>query len=328
MKRILICCMLCCLVMQGIGQQLLSSKEMVALTPAVPASLELPEQAKKALNQRLIQIVTQNGFGSTSGNLILTANVLVIDKQITGTVPAQFIISLEVSLYLLNLQEEVILDEMAIEVKGIDKLENRAIAQAINSINPRTPTVRKFMAQCRTKVIDYYTTRVPALLAKAKSLTDRKEYQEALAVLSAVPESVDEYPAVAEQMVSIYTQQLDKEATVALQTAKVYVTQKEYGQALDALLKIDPSSTRFSEADKMIASIKASMDAEAKAAAEEKLARYEAEMEARQREHDDQMMLERMRLEMAQKAGMSYGKTIAEENVSEQLSKWFLGKFK
>lgn len=330
MNKIL-CCILvfCCCTLGAIGQKVLSSKDMVAITPAVASNLDLPEYAKKALYQKLIQIVTQNGFGSTSGDLVLTANVLITDKQMTGTVPAQYIVSMEVSFYLLNIQEEVVLDETSVTLKGIDKAENRAMAQAMNSLNPRSPAIRNFMSQCRTKVLDYYTTRIPALLAKAKSLADRANYEEALAVLSAVPESVDEYPAIAEQMVNIYLKKVDKDAASLIQEAKAQMTVKDYVSALNALISVDPSSSRFAEATKMISNVKQTMDAEAKAAAEAQLAQYEAEMEAAQKAHDDNVMLEKLRIEAAKKAGATYNQSSAStEALSNRLSSWFLGKFK
>lgn len=330
MKKILFFIgILCCCNWNGFGQQLLSSKEMVAITPAVSSELALPEYARKSLYQKLIQVVTQNGFGGTSGDLFLTANVIVTDKQVAATVPAQFVVSLEVSLYLLNLQEKVILAEMALPLKGIDKIEDRAIAQAINNMNPRNPTVRNFMSQCRTEVVDYYTTRIPALLAKARSLADRTDYAGALAVLAAVPESVDEYPAVADLMVSIYVQKIDKEAAAALQEASAQMAARDYIAALNALLAVDASSTHFGKAAKMIESVKQQLDAEAKAAAEAELAKYEAEMAARQKAHDDEVMLEKMRIEAAREEAVARKQSVADsEMVDKLLATWFLEKFK
>lgn len=329
MNKILCCILIFCSCFGAIGQKVLSSKEMVAITPAVSSNLDLPEYAKKALYQKLIQIVTQNGFGSSAGDLLLTANVLITDKQVTGTVPAQYIISMEVSLYLLNLQEQVVLDETSVTLKGIDKAENRAMAQAMNNLNPRSPAIRNFMNECRTKVIDYYTTRIPALLAKSKSLADRANYEEALAVLSAIPESVDEYPAIAEQMVNIYLKKADKDAAALIQEAKAQLAVRDYVSALNALISVDPSSSRFAEAGKMINTVKQMMDAEAKAAAEAQLAQYEAAMEAQQRAHDDAVMLEKLRIEAAKKAGSAYKESSsATQAANALLANWFLGKFK
>ncbi len=329
MKKILfIIGIFCCLPWSGMGQKVLSSKDMVAITPAVASELDLPEYARKALHQKLVQVVTQNGFGSTSGELCLTANVIVTDKQVTATVPAQFVINLEVSLFLVNLQEKVILAEMALPLKGIDKAENRAMSQALNNLNPRSPAVRNFMNQCRTKVIDYYTTRIPALLAKARSLAERTDYAGALAVLAVVPESVDEYPAVSDLMSGIYVQKVDKEAAASIQEANARLAAKDYIAALNALLSVDAASTHFGKAARMIESVKQQMDAEAKAEAEAELAKYEAELAARQKAHDDEVMLEKMRIEAAKEEAAARNRSSADsEALDKLLAAWFLQQF-
>lgn len=328
MKSILYCIIILCYGAFGVSaQKVLSSKEMVALTPALATSLDLPEYAKKALSQKIIQIVTQNGFGASTGEIVLTANVVITDKQVTGTVPAQYIVSMEVSLYVLNVLEGVVLDETSVTLKGIDRAENRAMVQAINNLNPRSPAIRNFTNQCRSKIIDYYTTRIPALLAKAKSLADRSNYDEALAVLAVIPESVDEYPAIAEQMVSIYLKKVDKDASALIQEAKAQLAVKDYVAALNALLAIDPSSTRFAEAAQMIDSIKATVDAELKAQMEAQLAQAEAEAKAQQKAHDDAVMLEKLRIEAAKKAATTYNQQQPSKDVEDRLSKWFWDRF-
>lgn len=328
MIRLLFCIFLLGEVFHVSAQQLLSSKEMIGITPAIPAEMEVPEHAKKILVQKLRQVATQNGFGSFSGDFVLTTNVLVTDKQVTATAPAQFVLELEISLYVLNIQENVIVDEISVVYKGIDKVENRAFVQAINNLNPRSPAIRNFMKECRGKIVDYYTTRVPVLLAKAKSLTERSQYGEALAVLSVIPESVDEYPAIADQMVAIYVKELDKQAATVLQEVKVKMVKKEYRDALELLLKIDPASSRFAEATKMIDSIKQTIDAKERAELEARLKEMEERKEAQQRAHDDEVMLEKLRIDAARQMGTAYAQESGQSSVDKKLSDWFLGKFK
>lgn len=339
MMRLFLCIFLLCEVLHVSAQQVLNSKEMIGITPAIPAEMDAPEHAKKILEQKLRQIATQNGFGSFSGDFVLTANVLVTDKQVTATTPAQFVLELEISLYVVNIQEGVIVDETAVVYKGVDKVENRAFIQAVNNLNPRSPAIRNFMKECRGKIVDYYTTRVPVLLAKAKSLTERSQYGEALAVLSVIPESVDEYPAIADQMVAIYVKELDKQAATVLQEVKVKMAKKEYGDALELLLKIDPASGRFAEASRMIDSIKQTIDAKERAELEARLKemeeRKEARLreqeekkEARQRAHDDEVMLEKLRIDAARQMGAAYAQESGQASVDKKLSDWFLGKFK
>ena len=309
------------------GQEVLSAKEMVAVTPVIPDGLDLPDYAKKALEHKLIQITTQNGFGSISGEIALTANVITTDKQVTGTIPAQYVVSLEVSLIVVNVLEGTIINEIAVPLKGIDKAENRAITMAFNNLNPRSPAIRNFMNQCRKKIIDYYTTRIPALTAKAKSLADRTEYDQALAVLASIPESVDEYPAIADQMVAIYMKKIDKDGTAFLQNAKAKLAQHDLEGALNELIRIDPSSNSFAKATEMIEAIKQEADEKEKAELEREMQQLEAEKEAQQKARENQVMLEKLRIEAAKKAGENYTRT-SSSDMEKQVSKWFLERFK
>lgn len=309
------------------GQEVLSAKEMVAVTPVIPDGLDLPDYAKKALEHKLIQITTQNGFGSISGEIALTANVITTDKQVTGTVPAQYVVSLEVSLIVVNVLEGTIINEIAVPLKGIDKAENRAITMAFNNLNPRSPAIRNFMNQCRKKIIDYYTTRIPALTAKARSLADRTEYDQALAVLASIPESVDEYPAIADQMVAIYMKKIDKDGTAFLQNAKAKLAQHDLEGALNELIRIDPSSNSFAKATEMIDAIKQEADEKEKAELEREMQQLEAEKEAQQKARENQVMLEKLRIEAAKKAGENYTRT-SSSDMEKQVSKWFLERFK
>lgn len=318
MKRLLVCVLF--LLGGGLNvfaQQMLDSEVMIGVTPALPAKMGIPEQAQKVLLQKLRQTATQNGFGSFSGDFVLTANPLLVNKSVAEVIPPKTLIELEVSIYLLNIQEKVIVDEIAISGKGLSNNETQAFIQAIQAVNPRGSVIRTFMKGCREKITAYYTTRVPALLAKAKSLAEREQYQEALAILSVVPETVNEYQVVADQMVAIYLKEIDKEAVGILQEAKVSLAMKDYEQALASVLKIDPSSSYFTEAMSLIASIKKNIDAQEK-----------AELEERQRALDDRMKLEKMRLEAAQKMGASYAQETENTAIEEKLTDWFLGKFK
>lgn len=311
----------CCASLHLWAQPQLTAKEMVAISPLVSESVNLPEDARASLGMKLGQMVTQNGFGSYSNQFVLTANVVVIDKQVTAGAPAQFMVDLEVSVYALNVDEKVIFDEISFNVRGVDRAEHKAVIQAINQIKPRSAATQEFMNSCRGKIIDYYNARVPALLTKAQSLATRNEYQEALEVLSVIPESVDQYPMVASQMSAIYIKMINRQADAALTEAKGLIAVRDYDSALAALQGVDPSSDRSKQALAQIAQIKAKLDAEEQRKLEKEMQAYE---DAR-RDHDDKVELEKLRIEAAKKVGVEQAKNDA--TVATKLNEWFLGKF-
>lgn len=299
--------------------------EMVALTPYVCEELALPADAGNTLRQRLVQLVTQNGFGSLSGEFVLTPNVLVIDKQATATAPAQFIVDLELSLFVIALQEQTVIDETSVSLRGIGRTEAKAWIAAINQLKPRTPALRNFMERTRGRIVDYYAQRTPVLIAKAQSLADRECYEEAIAVLDAIPECVPEYVSVARLKVDVATQLLDRVAQTAIQRARVEMAKGNHAEAMDALLAVNPASTLAGEAYGMIDTIVRRMSEAERAAREAELARLEREREDAQRAFDNNMMLEKMRLEAASKQAAAQAQVAAEKSVGEA-SSWLFGK--
>ncbi len=328
MIRNLLICALVCLAPSWLAAQA-QQEQRIAITPVVCEALDIPADAQAALNRKLLQMTTQNGFGATGGPFILTADVRTVDAMTTATAPVQYVMTLEVTAYVVNLQEQLIVGETSFEVKAIENSESKAIVRAINQINPRTPTVRKFMSGAREKIIDYYATRVPTIVAKAQSLADRGDYEEALSVLAAVPECLDDYPMVAEKMTAVYTQMVDKFAAVSIQEAKSKIALRDYPAALDALLYVDPTSTRFDEATQMVESIKQRIDAAERAEMEARLKRIEAQQELALKMHDDEVMLRRMQIEASQKQAAQHATESASSPAQqESLKNWLFGKLK
>lgn len=310
----------------GRGQELLSSREMIAVTPVVPEGLEMPDDARQLLKHKLLQAATQNGFGSISGDIALTANVVTTNKQVTGTVPEQYILSLEVSLMVVDAVSGTIVNEVNVPLKGISEDENKTMVSAIGFINPRRPNIRNFMSASRDKLLDYYTTRIPVLIEKAQSLAKRDAFDEALAVLAVVPESVKEYKAVSDQMVAIYLKKIDREGETLLRTAKAKMAQHDLTGALAELVKVNPSSASFAKADDMIETIRKKADDQEKMDMEQEMKQMEEARENLRKEQADNVMLEKMRIEAAKKAGDEYAKKNTPD-MDSLVNKWFAEKF-
>ena len=301
--------------------------QRIAITPVVSDELQLPAEAKRALNQKLLQMTTQNGFGATSGAFVLTATVTTIDKQVTATIPAQVIVDLEVSAYIVNLTENFIAAETTFNVRGLEATDTKAQIKAINSINAKSTAVRKFMATAREKIIDYYSGRVTTVVAKAQSLADRGEYEEAIAVLAGVPECLEEYPIVAEKMTAMYTQMVDRFAAVALQDAKSKIALKDYEGALDALMGVDPSSTRFQEASAMVEDIERTIEEQERKELELRLAEIEAKKEIAAMLSENEEMRRDAQIESSikccEQCMQSDGSS---ENIQKALAEWLFSQ--
>ena len=225
------------------AQHTYSAQEMLPIMPVVPEGLVMQQDAKNALSVKLNQIVVQNGFGSAAGQFALVPNVIVVDKQMTRTAPEKYMIKLEVSLYVLDVIEQAIIAEKSFSLTGVDRLESRAIVQAMNQLNPRSATVRTFMGQTRAKIIDYYTTRLPVLVRKADALAEQGRYDEAYAILSSVPESVDGYSMILDRKTDIYKKFIEKSSAAALKDAQARIAAGDIDGAIEAVEGIDAESS-------------------------------------------------------------------------------------
>ena len=250
----------------------------IAITPYVCDEIEIPMEAHNTLDKKLLQIASQNDFASQSGEFVLTVNTLILDRLTTATIPAQHVVDMELSFYVVNVMEKVIVAEQTLSIRGMGRTEAKAYIGAINRVNPRSPQMRQFMQTAREKIVDYYITRVPVLIAKAQSLTARADYKGALAVLGTIPECVEEYPMVAERMTKVYIQMVDKYAAVSIQEAKTKLAREDWDGALESLLYVDPMSTRFDEATQMIDRIRDNLNPDRIAEMEAKIKELETEI--------------------------------------------------
>ena len=229
MKRFSI---LAAIVLCSISSAAQTPESRIALTPYVEFSRErIPEVALRSLERKLASMATANGFASVSGEFIITAMTDVLNTSVTATAPPKFVSEVEVAVYVLNNPEQLIVDQKVYSLKGLGTSEQSAVMNAINQLNVRSTDTKRFMENVRTRMLDYYAARLPAIIAKAQSLAAMSRHEEALAALAAVPESLAEYPQVADLMVDIYTGYIDREAKAIIADAKTKIAQHDYAAA-------------------------------------------------------------------------------------------------
>lgn len=303
------------------------AQSQISITPIVPDELNLNSSLSNTLKQRLLQMATVNGFGSSSGDFILTANIIPLEKEVIPTVPTTVKVNLEVSVYAVGVAEQIIIDEFSFEVGAMAKNEAMAMGSAFRKINPRKPEVKAFMASVREKIEKYYIDRTPVLIAKAQQLADKGEFDQALSVLSTIPESVSEYMTVSEMMRSVHQQMIDKYALMSIQEAKNNMILKKYPEALDCLLYVDPMSNHAKEARAMVNQIQQTIEANDRAAYEARIKAQEQKMEMAQRAQDNEVMLKKMQLEASYTAAEKVNKE-SSESLGDKVSSWLFGKLK
>lgn len=248
----------------------------IALTPIVSEGLKVPADARAALETKLMQIVSRNGLGSTSGTFVITPNLVMISKETTATAPAQFVVAAEVVLFVVEPTSKTVVSQIAIPVRGVAPMENKAYLQAINSMSPNSGTLKKFIDGSRLKIVEYYNGLLPTIISRAEMLIAKDQYDEAMVLLLDIPEQVEGFDKVASMVSDVYKKKINRHGAEVLKNAEISFADDDYAGALQHLRAVDPYSDAAVKASAMVTKIKAIKDDEKAQALALEMKKYEA----------------------------------------------------
>jgi hypothetical protein len=228
----------------------------IALASVVSDQIEgLTPSAQSNLQNKLNQIVTKNGMGGSSFNnrFIITANVVVLTKDITATAPPMQAYTLEVTLYIGDGIEGTLFSSTSVTLKGVGETETKAYMAALKNLKVTDPKYQIFIEQGKSKIIEYYNGKCDIILKEAEMLTNQNEFEAAITKLISIPEVCKEcFDKAMDKVGPIYQKQIDRQCKIDLAEAKnVWNTNQDVSGAEKAsffLGKIDPNSSCYDEA--------------------------------------------------------------------------------
>lgn len=227
----------------------------IVLNAYVPDQTDgLTSSAKNSLENKLNQIATSTGMGGGASNprFIITANVVVLTKDITPTAPPMQAYTLDVTLYIGDGIDGKKFASQTTTVKGVGENETRAYMAALKNLNPNDAKIKSFVESGKSKIIEYYNTNCDFILKEAQTLITQKEFDYAIYKLTGVPEVCLEcYNKCMTAVGPIYQQKIDFECKTKLTEAN---TIWSAGQSWDAaeragaiLSTIDPDATCYKD---------------------------------------------------------------------------------
>lgn len=231
----------------------------IIITPFVATNTNVPEYAQAALINKLQQAVTTNGLGGDTYDqrFAITINMVEMSKDVTSTVPTQYIVNVEPTIYIGDLSTGALFSSVSLgEMQGIGKSDNLAYIAAIRKINPKSPQILSAIEKGKAKIIEYYNSQIDFLLAQANALAAREAFDEAILLLMQVPTVCKEaYMRAMAAVEVIYQMKIDKESAEALANANaVWSATLSYEGALAAaewLAKVHPNSSSVPEAKRL-----------------------------------------------------------------------------
>jgi len=298
---------------------------MIAISPVVSDELAVNSGIRKTLETKTRQMLTQNGLASQSERFVLTPNITELTKDVTATAPPMFSIDFEVAFYIIDVVEQSIMGEISFPVKGVSSDEHKAYIQGINKINVRTNEVKNFINSSKEKIVAYYKTRMPAIIKQAETLASQALYDDALALLSGVPDCIEGYDAVANEITKTYKKLLNHDADIILNKANGLIATRDYGAAVELLAEVDPLSDRYKTATSHVEKIRSQINASERAAIQAQMQAYEIKQENALRKHNDEVAIRKMSIAAARDIGVANEKK--ENSIMVSINRWFKSKF-
>ncbi|MDR2765751.1 MAG: hypothetical protein LBB90_12060 [Tannerella sp.] len=231
-------------------------KARLALSIWIPDRIEgLPDEAKQNLHDKLSQIITRQGLSADPGQsrFVFTANVVMQDKKILPSAPPKHLYKMDITFYIGDGFEGKVYSSYSTSVTGVGESEIRAYINAIKNISVNHPGYQSFIDQGKSRIIDYYNSQCDILIKQAQTLSGRHEYDEALWVLTSIPdvcrECWEKSMAVA---ADVFKHKIDSECkSLILEATGVWNAGQSWDAAENAgaiLSQIDPDATCYQDA--------------------------------------------------------------------------------
>lgn len=236
----------------------------ISLGVYVPNQIEgLPGSAHSMLNNKLNQIITNNGISDNVNNakFIMTPNITVMSKDVIGSAPTKVALNLEMTLYIGDGFAGNLFASESFSLKGVGTNETKAYMQAIKQLKSSNKKLQDFIASGKAKILDYYNTNCSQIIAESEALQRTENYQEALYLLVNIPTASSCFDTVKGKIEGLFKKAIDKQCLTnyaeaqAIWSANQDMEAANYAGAL--LAEINPRAACFNDVKKLFSKIEA-----------------------------------------------------------------------
>lgn len=244
----------------------------IILSPFISGDSSIPPSSRNLINNKLNQIVLNNGIGGKSldSRFIITANVEPINLEVTPTAPPMKAYTLALTLYVGDGIDGTLFSSASTTLKGVGETDDKAYNAALKNFKPSDPTWQQMIEKGKTSIIAYYNSNIDFIINKARTLASTNNYEEALAMLFSVPQVCkDSYEKSMTEVLAIYSAYINYNADVIIQKAWSIWSADQSDESADKvselLSQINPSADKEDKIDALRSSISTARFTKAKA---------------------------------------------------------------
>lgn len=260
---------------------------------------DIPDDVNDLLMTRLATAVTATGVMANpdADRFFITGKVSHLNKDVVAGPPINHTIHSILTLYVGDIITQKVYATTTFELRGVGTSESRAFINAMSQLNGKSNKLQQFVEKGRQKVLDYYNKEYPTLLKQAQQAASLKNYEEALNIVTAIPECCVGYDKASKLTLSIYDKYINNQCHWLVSEARSAwaASPDEYGaeKAYSYLTQIDPDAACYSEATALHNEIK-------------KVVKENWDFENKEK-YKDGVETERRKIEAARAVGVAFG---------------------
>lgn len=264
----------------------------VVLGVYLPDRSNIPAEARTQLQNKLAQAAVLQGMGGDPSvqRFMLTAKADVMTKDIIAGAPQLIAMTLQVTVFVGDATDNTLFSSASFSVKGVGINENKAFIDALKKIDASNPQLKGCLVDGKAKIVSYYSTQCDAVIKKATSVATLGDHDQAIYMLSQVPNVCAEcHTRCLGQMELIYQAKIAVECKKGMADARTAWSTKPNSEGAAQVSLIAKSLPAFApcatDMEKLLDQVEVKLREE-----------QAAERAQRAREEADRVALERERL--------------------------------
>ena len=276
----------------------------IKIAPVIlPQASSIPTEAYSFLIDKMNQIVSNNGMTSnrSGSRFIITPNVAIISKEVTGGSPILYTYNLQVTFYIGDGINGTKFSSVSLSSIGVGASETKAYMDAFKRIKVGDEKLIAALNQGKQKIVEYYTKNCDLIMNAAMAKSNQFKFDEAIFELMSIPDVCkDCYNKGLEKVAQIYQAKINFECKSLINEANnFWSANPNYDgaqQAASLLSKIVPGSSCYNDA----------------AILSEKIAKRVKELDQREwnfmlKQQQDSVDVEKEYIRAARDIGVAYG---------------------
>ena len=264
-----------------------------------------PAGAQALIESKLTQLLTRNGIAGLDyqGQFALTVVTVPLDKDIIPGPPAKIAEKMEMNFYIVDMLNRTVFSSTSVIVRGLGETETKCYMNAISNMPMQSAQITKFINEGKQKIIAYYEAKADQMIKQAQALAKQKQYEEALFIVSQIPQECSKYDQALTAGLQIFQQYQDELCNRNLaQARRVWAAEQNSVGAEKAgqyLAEIMPDAACYGDAMALYREIKGKV-----------LDDWKFEM----KQYQDGIDLERQRIQAMRDVGVAYGQHQPHQN--------------